>query len=212
MTYDKAVDSALRNLKYSDFFDKKDQLINNVKEAILNFFMGLLKKLRLPDIKFRGEPLAYSTTLLVIAAVVVLIILLAVAIILVRRNAKRKRRLPPGMNEIFQMLDDKRLSANDLMNQSDGLARQEEYREAVRYRYIALLWLMNERQLLNIRQSQTNNQIIEDLNRKRPDLLPDFRYIVDLFNFSWFGMKKISVSHYDEFRACYDGLLTEAEK
>ena len=211
MNFDQAVDRALLNPKYHSIYDDIDRVVKSALEGIKDLILDLLSKINInfPDIEL--APFSYSSNaLFVLSLTIVAIILVIAAIFIIRAVRKRRRRKNGfGMEELFNMLDDKSISTLDLLDLSDKAAGSGDFRNAVRYRYICLLWVTNQN-LMSISPSKVNNSILRDINRSFPHLFERFRDVIAVFSFTWFGNKPLEKTAYDGFLLTFQSLLKEA--
>jgi hypothetical protein len=85
-------------------------------------------------------------------------------------------------------------SIPDLLRLAERHAADGEFRQALRYRYLATL------QSLDLPSSTltTNSMLIRELQTVQPQLLREFRSLVALFEDAWYGSMETGRTHYQE--------------
>ncbi|HEU4326997.1 MAG TPA: DUF4129 domain-containing protein [Roseiflexaceae bacterium] len=101
------------------------------------------------------------------------------------------------------------LTARTALDQAGDLAREGDYRTAVRYLYLsALLWL-DERDLLRYDRALTNREYLEQV-RDNPDLRARLAPIVETFDRVWYGHTPLDAGSFAAYRAQVEALRKES--
>ena len=152
----------------------------------------------------------YNLNVLSVAFVLVGIILAVVAAIAIF-HIIRDRNKPEthDLGSIFEELANRNYTVQELMKLSHEAT---ETRVAIRYRYIAALLALHERQLIEIKASATNITILQQVKEGAPALLPHLTYAVDIFHQSWFGYKDIGQDAFRQFSNNIHLLMTGGVK
>jgi hypothetical protein len=99
------------------------------------------------------------------------------------------------------------LTANTALDQASTVARDGDYRSAMRYLYIsALLWL-DERNLLRYDRALTNREYLERLNTN-PALRERLRPVVETFDSVWYGHQSLDADSFAAYRSQVESLRT----
>jgi hypothetical protein len=115
----------------------------------------------------------------------------------------RRRARPaaePGTREILGEQIEEETTTEDLLAQARALAKQGDYRAAIRRAYIALLYELEQRGKLRLHRSKTNRDYLEDL-RGEQTLYPSFVALTRIFERIWYG--HTSATEFD-----FEGFLT----
>ena len=124
------------------------------------------------------------------------------AVIIVRSLIKNRMVRNYNLHEVFAELENRTYTVSELIALSDSV---KEERYAVRYRYIAALLILGDRQIIKIEPSATNRIIENQIRKHAPYLAPVFAQIANTFHLSWFGYKQIGSEKFESF----DGAIKE---
>lgn len=91
------------------------------------------------------------------------------------------------------------LSAADILSEAEALARQSDFRGAIRKGYIALLCELGDRRLVRLARHKTNRDYLRDL-RERGELFQDVKGLTGNFETSWYGLREAGPADWDDFR------------
>src|SRR5262245_11524675 len=94
------------------------------------------------------------------------------------------------------------LTSTELFARATELARQGDYRSAIRRAYIALLFELELRGKLRLHQSKTNRDYLEAIRREQA-IFPAFSTMTRTFETVWYGQVTASGQHFDDFVNCY---------
>jgi hypothetical protein len=93
-------------------------------------------------------------------------------------------------------------TAADLFAMASELARQGEYRKAIRRAYIALLCDLDQRGKLRLGRSKTNRDYL-DAMRSEQRIYPTFSVMTDAFERAWYGQDRATEGEFRNFVALY---------
>ena len=111
----------------------------------------------------------------------------------IRRGMVREQHAPVAHLE-------EPLSARQALDQAGDLARDGDYRTAVRFLYLAALLRLHERRLLRYDRALTNREYLERV-RDQPELRQALAPIVDVFDRVWYGHDAIDAETFERYRA-----------
>ncbi|MCI0661080.1 MAG: DUF4129 domain-containing protein [Acidobacteria bacterium] len=94
------------------------------------------------------------------------------------------------------------LTSAEILARANELARQGDYRSAIRRAYIALLYELELRGKLRLHRSKTNRDYLEAIRREQA-LFPVFSTMTRTFETVWYGQITVSGEHFDDFVSCY---------
>jgi len=136
----------------------------------------------------------YNLEMISLAFVIVAVVLLIVAGVVAFRTLRNSRTTQyHDLMDIFEEVVKKNYSVSDLIQLSQNAP---DRRLAIRYRYIAVLLALNEKQIIEIKPSATNATILRQIQAASPMLSLHFSYLVDVFHRAWFGSKDITDEAY----------------
>lgn len=121
-----------------------------------------------------------------------------------KRAAGERRSLPPALLgvQIAPHATPKEFSAK-----ASELAEHGDYRGAVRYLYIALLYHLHQHGLLRLDASSTNHEYVQRL-RHESTLFPEVQSMTHQFDSIWYGQQMPSEQHYQSFYQQYQRTVT----
>lgn len=90
------------------------------------------------------------------------------------------------------------LTAARALQQAQGLSAAGDYRNAVRYLYLASLLRLDERGLLRYDRSRTNREYVRSVD-DTPELASNLKDVIDVFDEVWYGYQPLDKSSYERF-------------
>jgi tetrahydromethanopterin S-methyltransferase subunit H len=202
--FDEALYEVLERSKYNRLTGRTLDIRGMTENAIRRFIEFIVNRfnIRMPD----GSGVNADVVAAIFAAAGALV--LAWAVFFIIRRVKRKRNIMQNdLNGVFDEMAARNLHANDWLKLSQSYYIAGALREAVRYRYIAGLAVLNEKKVIRIKTSVTNAQIARDLNAAAPFLTASFNILTDCFHRCWFGYKNISDGEFNTFSSAVEDLF-----
>jgi hypothetical protein len=199
MRFDDALHEVLQGRRYNRLTGRS----RNWREVISDFFdewlASLLERLNL------SWPTGGEETRVVplIFAVIGGILLTVGIIVLVRMFLRGRRPKVHDLSSIFEELAQNNYTVAELLELCQNT---DDRRTAVRYRYIAALLALNEREMIQILPSATNAIILRGLKKDFPTLAIPFTEMANGYHMAWFGYKMIDDDAYARFCAAGDVL------
>jgi hypothetical protein len=92
------------------------------------------------------------------------------------------------------------LTADSAFNRAQNLSSSGDYRTAVRYLYLSLLLMLEERGLLRYDRSKTNREYLRSV-AQQPELAATLRDIIDVFDRVWYGFQTLDETAYARYAA-----------
>ncbi|MDR1688512.1 MAG: hypothetical protein LBS21_07865 [Clostridiales bacterium] len=209
--FDEAMQSALSQRKYDILTgrapDLRERALDIMSSIYENILEPILNRIRMSIPDSAGSS---NTQLLrnIFIAVGVAVLLLCIFFIVKYRRKKSYRN--KTMNEIMADLDRRVITYEKLLQDADSFAQRNMFRDAIRYEYISLLWVLNGHGIIYLTDSKTNTILKNEVKRGASAIYSKFSGIVDIFNFAWFGHKKISEEVYRGNRTSINNLIREA--
>ncbi|GHU51145.1 hypothetical protein AGMMS49975_03700 [Clostridia bacterium] len=207
--FDDTVDEVLSGHKYDvlmervpDLRERLNEILQKIYDRISGDGLGLDGAIP----RFAGDA---SLTRNIFMAVGIL--LLGFAAFHIAKRIGGRRRIEQTMEELWGDLSGGVLTCDELLARAAICAASGEYRDAVRYEYISLLWVLGQTALLSNSDYKTGSQIEREISVSAPALHKPFCNVLDTFNRIWFGHKKIDKDEYGENSRLIHNLLAEAK-
>ena len=143
------------------------------------------------------QALVFGLTLAVIAFVIWRIVPL-----LRNRGARKKKKKDKGERVILGEKLSADESSSTLFDQAEQLAREGNFRGAIRKGYIALLCELGDRKIVRIEHHKTNRDYLNDV-RKNRELHGGVRDLTFMFENHWYGLTPASDEEWLAFRENY---------
>ena len=189
--FDDAVAEVLDHWRYDRLMGRTLDIRRWIVERLEWLFYQIISRLNFPD----DTEFNVSAIATVFGIVGVLLALTAAAIII--RSLLNNRMIKEyNLHDMFRELENRDYTVHELIALSDSI---KEERYAVRYRYIAALLILNEKQIIKIVPSATNRLIETQIKTHAPYLAPVFNEIAHTFHLSWFGYKEIGNENFERF-------------
>ncbi|MCL1844791.1 MAG: DUF4129 domain-containing protein [Defluviitaleaceae bacterium] len=147
-----------------------------------------------------------NTELIATIFSVVAVIIVAVALfVLVRAWLRSRVPYEHTLEDIFEEM--RTHTVAELLQLSQDTS---DIRTAVRYKYIAAILSLNERDIIEIKPSATNAIILRQIRTAAPALSAPFSQIAHAFHLAWFGHKNLSVSDLEGLNAAVSEVIPRA--
>ncbi|GAC1397016.1 MAG: hypothetical protein NVSMB56_12010 [Pyrinomonadaceae bacterium] len=119
---------------------------------------------------------------------------------LLRRRAQRNKVANEGARIVLGESLEAGQSGADLLREADRLAREGDWRGAIRKSYIALLCELGDRKIVRLAQHKTNRDYLRDL-RPHPMLYGEMQMLTENFERHWYGFRDANADDWTSFRA-----------
>ncbi|HEX8998729.1 MAG TPA: DUF4129 domain-containing protein [Blastocatellia bacterium] len=183
--------------------EKKESSIRQWVNKLWSNFMSLLARLFGGR---RSSPDGFGQGGVSTFRIVITLILLAAAsfglVKLLRRLQRRSRKnKDDDVREVLgeELADD--VTAAELLTNANELARQGDFRSAIRRAYIALLCDLEQRGKVHLHRAKTNRDYLDEL--KPEPLYPAFSIMTGAFEHVWYGHEQATESEYTDFITLY---------
>jgi len=187
--------------------EKRESVIGHWVRRIKEFIVRLLGKL------FGGSsaPWAGGVWLSTVFRILVVLVVIATLIYGASKLAPRlqRREKPEKKAETREALGEELaedVTAADLFANASELARQGEYRKAIRRAYIALLCEFEQRGKLRLGRAKTNRDYL-DAMRSEQRIYPTFSVMTNAFEHVWYGQERATEDEFREFVALYQEMV-----
>jgi len=202
MTFYDAMNQVLQTPPYDWLTGRRVDTVTRMMEQFLDFIDNLFSGI---DFEIDTSGAGYNLGILsviFVAVAIVLLIVTAVVLFLTFRN--RRKAEHHDLSDIFEELARKNYTVTELIKLSDGSI---ERRLAIRYRYIATILALNEKQIIEIKPSATNAIILRQIKATAPNLTSSFEHTAHIFHLAWFGYKEIHDQAYEDFTKAVNSIL-----
>lgn len=189
-TFNSVIDKLLQTLKYIKF----NKWVLNQIYNFLKWLWELIKYLFMRSSTGKAGIGGTKIVLVSIVAFVVVVTLLLIVWMIIR--SKRKRKVKSILGEKI----DKNSTVGSFIDRSKELEDKGAYREAIRLRFIAVLFYLHENHYLYHDNTMTGQEMINRLKADRFIAVNAFSVITGLFNYIWYGMKEIDKTKYEDWR------------
>ena len=181
-----------RRVNFSEMF------LEWLDDALYRLFSRLNFNIQVGELDYNLDAISIAFVAIGVALVI------AAAVVLYRTFRGRGKTQHHDLSEIFEELAKKNYTVAELINLSDTA---DTRRLAIRYRYIATLLALNEKQIIEIKPSATNGLILRQIKETSPVLSQPFGHTADVFHRAWFGYKDINDNTYQNFTDSVQSIL-----
>jgi hypothetical protein len=122
--------------------------------------------------------------------------------LLKRLKLRRKSEQEKEVREVLGEEIAEGVTAADLFGKATQLARQGDYRRAIRRAYIALLFELEQAGKLRLHRSKTNRDYLDSLRSER-EIFPAFSTMTGTFENVWYGQTRATEDEYNRFISRY---------
>jgi hypothetical protein len=194
--FDETIRKILNRHEYKHLTGGLGDFIQKIKDILSGWIMRILERTfsnlsNAPAISDR-----LSTIFMIIG---LLIILLIIVFIIIRINKTFDKKTRIG--EILGEKIDGRVTPNSLRSRGAVFINKGDFRQAIRFDFIALLLLMHEKNILYLNEAKTGEEICNYLRKNKFEMVTVFKKLVNIFNASWYGHKASDQRLYDEWNS-----------
>lgn len=191
------VNSNLRNLADSTASQRmKDSLAEYIKEHEFES--------REPDEKEEK----FSATQRIIAYVLIVGLLMAMVLFFVDKDfLKFKNQLKD--KTVYERSNPEKLDRKEIKNELDSLLAARNYNEAIRYKYLLLLELYQQKGWITWHKHKTNSEYIKDLSQKIN--AKDAIKLTRIYEFYWYGETVLSHERFLKISSYFDVAENQAK-
>ncbi len=122
--------------------------------------------------------------------------------LLKRIKRRRKSAEEKDVREVLGEELPEDITAADLLTNARELARQGDFRTAIRRAYIAALFELELRGKLRMHRSKTNRDYLDSLRSER-EIFPSFSLMTGTFEKTWYGQKQSTEDEFNGFVSRY---------
>ncbi len=182
--FDKTIYNILKNPEYSHLNSKLENFIEMIKKSLADKISKMFQNVFSNAESVHSISSKLATVFIIIGLLAILAIIVIVIIKIVKTSKKDTR-----FKEILGERIDDKTTPSSLRRKAGNFEKQGDFREAIRYDFIALLLLMHEKNLIYLDETKTNEEINNYLKKNRFSMISTFQYLINIFNSSWYGHK-----------------------
>jgi hypothetical protein len=181
--------------------------IKGIWDSIANFISELFRAVG----RLLGQLFGSTTEGSWLSIVFVILVLGGFAFLVARaiRKAKPRRRRPKKRTILGEEID-AGTTAEALAERAYATAREGDFRNAIRKLYIAILYELSERRLIELEESATNREYLARLSGKGA-LTKAMAYMTDRFDYFWYGMFPTTGEDFSAYLARYREAVQSAQ-
>lgn len=202
--FDITIKEILGKLEYRHLNRDYTDLLERIRNSIENWLEKWLKNRSFQYDNF--ENISHSLSNGFIVATVILIVVVIIVIFLLLRKMVGK---DTKVKKLYGEIIDEKTTAEILIDKSNNCKDNGDYRDAARYSFIALLVKLNEKNLLYLDETRTNNEMVQSLRKNRFKYIELFEKVVNLFNAVWYGHKPMNEDKFSSWESLMDVLWNE---
>jgi hypothetical protein len=191
--FDDTVHSILKRTEYTHLKNPLKDFMDKAKEGLKETLLKWFKK----NFSNMDNAAAISdrlSTIFMIIGILVIVAIIVVIFVKVNKIFERKRRV----KEILGEKIDDRTTPSSLRQKASNFREAGDFRQSIRYDFIALLLLMHEKNLVYLDETKTNEEIFKYLRKNSFDRVDIFKRISDVFNSTWYGHR---IADEDSYKA-----------
>jgi len=182
--FENAVNKILKQPEYKGLKLGLLDYINMAKEYIYKTVLNLLKHI-ISNMDTASSLAGTLSTVFIIIGLLAIITIIILIVIRFSKTFEKKSRI----KEILGEKIDDRTTPKSLRLKAEAFAKADDYRQAIRFDFIALLLLMHERNLIYLDETKTNEEIYNYLKKGDFSNLMIFKALINDFNDNWYGHK-----------------------
>lgn len=208
--FDEAVGEVIKKPGYRHLTGGFLDFIKGMKEGIREWLLGILKK-AFSNLENAPEISESLSTLFMIIGLLLIIGIIVFIIVRVSKTFDRRASIGEILGE---KIDDK-ATPRSLRERAQDFTQRGEFRQAIRYDFIAVLLLMHEKNILFLDESKTGGEIYSHLRKNKFQGAALFKQLVGIFNAAWYGHKPLEKKLYDEWSSTLNSIwngVIEGEK
>lgn len=210
-TFDNTVDKILKQPEYKSLTSGLTEFIDKVKEYIAEKLAELFRK------AFSNmSPSASLTDKFAIIIMIIVILVIAAIVIFIIVKVNKKINKKARIKEILGEKIDEKDTPETLKEKALEFRKQGDYRQAIRFDFISLLFLMHTKNIIYLDQTKTNDEIYNYLRINKFNNLDRFYTLIKVFNFVWYGhnsgSKEMLGNWENNIDAIWNGVINYEEK
>lgn len=202
--FDDAVNEVLKRPEYKQLTNVIANQIEHIKTFLKEMFIKFLQKI-FSNIEIPTSTSGNFSMVFMFIGILAVFALVIFITIKIYKSFERKTKIKEILGE---KIDDK-TTPNSLREKADNFQKAEDFRQAIRFDFIALLLLMHEKNVIYLDETKTNEEIYKYLKKNNFSCLDNLTVMIDIFNSSWYGHKVCDKEVYEEWKKELDQIWSE---
>lgn len=201
----------LRREEFQKPQEKEESLFQKLLRRFLEWLDSLFPKPKVPAAPLTGISGLSTVLQVVVYAVVIALIgfLVYKFAPLIASRIRKKEKADSGDRVILGERIEAGRSSGDLFSEAERMARDGDFRGAIRKGYVALLCDLSDRKIIGLARHKTNRDYLRDI-RKRPSLFTTMKGLTGNFERHWYGFRAATSGDWEQFREEYRKTLNES--
>ncbi|PWU67989.1 MULTISPECIES: DUF4129 domain-containing protein [Gracilibacillus] len=191
----------LNQEEYQVYYEDNRSLLEIIWSNIKEWFTDLLSKLNIPVSSDSAIGNTIIITVMAILAIAIILLFLLVIMNIVRRRKLRSSQ-PLQSNRELEWSYEKHL------REAEKQANEGQFRIATRHHFLALLLILRERNLLEVKRWKTNWEYYDELRKKDKDLANNFYQAALFFEQATYGERKVEENDYQTYYTTINELIS----
>lgn len=192
--FDETIEEILSKIEYRHLSQQYTDIMEKFKEKIISWVESMLEMMNFGSEEITSTAPNISNGIIVIGSILIILIIILI-ILFMKKMVRKDKKVRKILGEII----DERTTTEGLYEKARKYKDLKEYREALRYSFIALLFQMNESNLLYLDETQTNSEIVSTLRKNNFKDVALFEGAAGLFNKVWYGHKTLNEDTYESW-------------
>ena len=176
-------------------YKDKNELVQKPKPEGGNIFDKILKALATFFTSSVGKAIGWGLFFILIGWVLYMLLISDATSLFSKRSRVRNRD---------QLSPEEELEHADWTKLLQEAIDDKDARLVIRYSFMQILQLMQQRELISYRNDKTNYEYYSEL--KDLQLRPSFRFLSRQYEYAWYGHYQLSPATYDEYMQTFNSL------
>ena len=191
--FDSAVNKILKGPEYKHLKNSVVDFIQKIKESVSQWIGEIINK-TISNIKYKDEVSDNLANILIIIGFLLIAAIVILIIVKVSKTFEKKARIKEILGEKIH----NKTTPNSLRQTAVSFGAKGDFRQAIRYDFIAILLLMHEKNILYLDETKTNEEIYKYLKKNKFSMFSGFEYLISDFNSYWYGHRICNKETYDK--------------
>jgi len=191
--FENTINKILESPKYKHLNNDIIDYIQNIRQGISQWIEKIIGR-TISNISSLNSVSDSIANILIIIGFLLMLTIVILVIIKVSKAFERKARIREILGE---SINDK-TTPSSLRRAAANFGVKEDFRQAIRYEFIAVLLLMHEKNIIYLDETKTNEEIYKYLKKNKFNNLSSFESLSGAFNSSWYGHRRCDKNSYDK--------------
>jgi len=191
--FDSTINKILQGFDYIHLKNGMGDLIQKLKDEISKWLQKIINK-TISGISSKNFATDNLANILIIIGLLFIATIVILIIIKISKTFEKKAKIKEILGE--KIYD--KTTPSSLRLVAGAFGEKRDYRQAIRYNFIAILLLMHEKSIVYLDETKTNEEIYKYLKKNKFSMSFEFEHLINDFNVSWYGHKLLDNKTYDE--------------